>query len=295
MLRSKTLVGVGIVGTVLAAISALVAVFMFAPDVDAQRLLTEAAEEQTVIRSYTYSISSGQTQQTDDDPPVFTSNVTGHVVDGEGVYLKIRTTLGYVEYLVLPENQYERYGPDDDWIKSSGSSSGFRLPKLDSSAHAGVIGNLDEVKVAGEETHRGVDVTKITAQVNMERKAEQIWGDVEAMSDEVRQGVETPRKQMLAGEEEFVALVGKSDGLIYQYSTHGSYPLYGDLKAYESWQTVTFSDFNEPFDIPAAPDGDGDSVEDGESDADPTPLPTATPTPEPTSGPSENPKDRGSK
>ncbi len=297
MSRNRTLLGVGFIATILAAVAILVAVATLAPRADAQRLLTDAAEDQTVVKTYSYSISSGQTRQTDDDPPVFTSNVTGHVVDEEGVYLKIRTTLGYVEYLVLPDNQYERPGPDDDWVKSSGSAPGFQLPKIDSSAHAGFIDNLDDVKVVSEETHRGVEVTKITAQVNMARKAQQIWGDIDEMSEEVQQGVDTPRKQMLAGEEEFVALIEKEDGLIYQYSTHGSYPVYGELKAYESWQTVTFSDFNEPFEIPSPPDSDNESDGDGGSDADPTSVPTPlpTPTPEPTSAPDENPKDSGPK
>ena len=88
--------------------------------------------------------------------------------------------------------------------------------------------------------------------------------------------------------EEFVAWIGKDHGLIYRYSTYGSYPACGDLKAYVYWQTVTFSDFNDPFDIPSATDTGTGSADDGDDGADPTavltPLPTTSsnPTVEPT-------------
>ena len=68
---------------------------------------------------------------------------------------------------------------------------------------------------------------------------------------------------MFAGQEQFIAWVGKDDGLIHQYSTHGSYPAYGDLEAYETWQTVTFSNFNDPFNIPSPPSAATDSADDG--------------------------------
>lgn len=127
--------------------------------------------------------------------------MTGSVVAEERVYLKVQTTLGYVQYLSRPHNQYERYGPDDPWTKTSGGASSFALPKLDSTAHANVLSNLEDITVAGKERLRDIDVTNITARANMERKAEQAWDDVDQMSDGVRQGVDTPRKQMLAGEK----------------------------------------------------------------------------------------------
>ena len=101
----NALVGAALI--VLAAVSllAITSCAKSAPSVDAFQLLKAAADKQTVVRTYTYAISSGQTPQTEDDPAVFTSTVTGHVVADQGVHLKIQTTLGYVEHLLLPDHQ----------------------------------------------------------------------------------------------------------------------------------------------------------------------------------------------
>ncbi len=64
MSRRNTLIGAVIVALAVAAIPAT-SLTIFPPPADAQRLLTTAAE-QTVVKTYTYVISSGQTPQTDD-------------------------------------------------------------------------------------------------------------------------------------------------------------------------------------------------------------------------------------
>ena len=101
----NALVGAALIVLVAVSSLAITNCAKSAPSVDAFQLLKAAADKQTVVRTYTYAIPSGQTPQTEDDPAVFTSTVTGHVVVDQGVHLKIQTTLGYVEHLLLPDHQ----------------------------------------------------------------------------------------------------------------------------------------------------------------------------------------------
>ena len=271
MAARKALIGAAIIALAAVSSLAIAGCARSNPPVDASQLLKPAAAKQTVFRTYTYVVSSGQTPQTEDDPAVFASTVTGHVVADQGIHLKIQTTLGYVEHLVLPDKQYERNGPNEPWHELGGSTPGLELPKLASEAHAKLISNLEDVTVVGDEMLQNVNVTKITAHTNMERKAEQIWGDIDQLSEEVQRGISAPRNQVLAGQERFTAWIGKDDGLIHQYSIYGIFPAYGDLEAYETWRTVTFSNFNVPFNIPAPQSAATDHAGDGaDSAANPT-------------------------
>ena len=218
--------------------------------VDAHQLLQTASEKQTVVETYKVVTSSSHIGEFDGAPGVYEGMATAFVVTGQGVYVVTETTGGYDEYLMLSDKRYHRPSATGPWQEVHDSSLGYVLPSMDSGKHAHLIGTLVDPQVEGDETYKGTETTKIGAWRDMERQVNAIWGNIDELDDDVRAGIDPHRDQMLAGQERFSAWVGKENGLIYGYTNVGAYPAHDGLPAYQTTETVVFSDFNGPFEIP---------------------------------------------
>ena len=214
--------------------------------VSAAQLLTEAEEKNTTVETYKYTMDAWQTPQVEGDPPRYETVTEAVVVFDEGVHFVIRGNGSYSESLLLQGRQYRRDSADGVWEESPSSFDSSRMVTLDSTEHFQMIDDLIDATVVGEETLDGVRVRKITGRVDLQQKAEEIWGGQEA-----NPGSEDPRQQMLAGTEEFVAWVGIEDGLIHALEVSGSYPAAGELLAFQLWYRVRFSEFDEDLELPS--------------------------------------------
>lgn len=247
---------------------------------DAHSILRTAAEKQTVIETYKVVARASQTSPVDEFD-VYESTETAFVVAGRGGYLITEATGGYDEYLILPNKQYQRASATGPWVEMPTSSDGYVLPTLDSKQHANVLSLLLDPEVQGTETYKGIEATKITGLYDLDSKAESIWGDFDNLDDDMKAGIRPHRDQMLSGEERFTAWISNDSGLIYGYTTSGSYPANGDPPAYQTLETVEFSNFNATFTLPNPSDIGESDIGESENSTDDDAAPTPTPVPDP--------------
>lgn len=273
-----TLTAAGSVGL---ALLAWVAWTFFPSPADAYEILQNAADQKTVVSTYKITRSAGHGPQSPGDPETYESSGSTLVVEGKGLYSVTETPGGPMEYLLYRDKQYYRAANSGPWREMRESTANFEFPTLDSVNHSGLVESLDEAEVVGTETFQGVQTTKIVARRNQAEKVEAIWGNVEDLDRETRVAITDPRNQMLAGTEIITVWVGKENGLIYRYMSEGTYPAEGELLAFTTWETITFSDFNGDLSIPDAStlevEENSGSSSDGAEATEPTPIPTPTP------------------
>ena len=165
--------------------------------VDAHALSQEAAEQQTIIKTYQAVTTTSHTAQHPNDPAEYSGTVRTFVVEGEGVYVVMSSSGGTAEYLLLQDQQYYRESGDDEWEEMYDSGPGFSFPTLDSAKHAALLGSLDDLEIVGEEMYNGVLTEKIVAKYDMEVRAKSIWGDYDDLDDETRRASTAPATRCL--------------------------------------------------------------------------------------------------
>lgn len=116
---------------------------------------------------------------------------------------------------------------------------------LDSREHFRIVDDLIDQTVVVQETLRGIEVTKVTGRFGLGKRAKGIWSDPDEQDANLREGTRDPRRQMLAGTEDFKGWMGVEDSLIHAYEVSGSYPAEGELLAFEFWYRVDCTDFNQ--------------------------------------------------
>lgn len=193
-----------------------------------------------------------QTAQVEGDPPRYETRTDAVVVFDEGMHVVVRANDSYSESLLIEGGrQYQRDSADGAWEMHPSSFDRSNMATLDSNRHFRIIDDLTQSTIVGEESLRGMPVTKITGRFDMEARAESIWGDLNEQDASLREASSDPRAQMVAGSEEFVAWVGVDSGMIHAYEVRGSYPAVGELLSLEFWYRVDFSDFNEALELPS--------------------------------------------
>ena len=208
----------------------------------------EAATAQ--VSTYRFTIDALQTPQVEGDTDYKTfSEYT--VVSGEGMHVISQMDGGgYHESLLLDGVQHFRNGPGEAWQTVYSGSNPSAIPPLEPQEHLNLFSDLIDVRVLGEELVNEVPVIKIQGNIDMQSKVENIWGNPETQSPELRAASAEPRGQFLAGSEEFTGWVGINDGLLHAYELHGSYPAFGELLQFEYSLRAEYFDFNEPLVLP---------------------------------------------
>ena len=213
----------------------------------AQEILANAQDKQDAVGTYKFAITAWQTPQVTGDPARYETSTEGVVVHNMGMYITISGNDFYNESLLRDGEQYSRHTPDGSW-NHQGSFDASQMTKLDSTQ---LTDGLIDSAVEGTETLKGIAVRKITGRLDLQQRAEKIWGDSNDQASVLQAGSEEPRQQMVAGREDFAGWVGVEDGLLHAFEVSGAYPAVGELLAFEFFYRVEFSEFDEPLELPS--------------------------------------------
>ena len=198
-----------------------------AATISAEEVLADAQAKNTTVETYKFTMEFWQTPQVEGDPPRYETLTEGTVVFNKGMHVVVRADGSYDESTAAGRQEYSRDSADGDWEEDPSifSFDTSQMITLDSTKHFQIVNDLIDATIVGEETLRGVTVTKITGMSDLQARAQQLWGDVEEQDVDSRD----LREQMSAGTEDFVVWVGVEDGLIHAFEISGSYPGVGEL------------------------------------------------------------------
>ena len=230
-----------------AAIAAWLVFSMSSATISAEEVLANAQAQNTTVETYKFTMEFWQTNQVEDDPPRYETLTEAKVVSNKGMHVVTRKDGSQSESLLLEGRQYSRNSADGAWEEHPSSFDTSKMLTLDSSKHFQIVNDLIDTTIVGEETLRGVAVTKITGRFDLQARAQTLWGDV----DEQDGDSQDLSAQMSAGTEDVVVWVGVEDGLIHAYEVNASFPGVGEFLAFQYWYRVDYSEFNEPLGLPS--------------------------------------------
>ena len=204
------------------------------------------------VETYKVTIEAWQTPQLPGDTSQYRTSTEIIVVSGEGMHVETQVEGGsYSATMLQGGTQYNRDHPDGAWETSPAGITDSQIPSLKPSDHLRLVNGLVDQALLGEETLNGMQVTKVTGRVDMQAKAQSIWGNSDQQDAAFIEGYREPREQMLAGVEEFVGWMGVDDGLFHAYEYLATFPGVGELLPFQYWYRVEYSEFNEPLELPS--------------------------------------------
>ncbi len=246
MAASSKLIILGLSGMTVAIIIVWLVFSMSSATISAEEVLANAQAQNTTVETYKFTMEFWQTPQVEGDPPRYETLTEATVVFNQGMYLVARGNGSYGESLLLEGKQYSRDSADGTWEEHPSSFDTSKMLTLDSIKHFQIVNDLIDAAIVGEETLRGVAVTKITGRFDLQARAQTIWGDVDEQDADSRD----LSAQMSSGTEDVVVWVGVEDSLIHAFEVSASFPGVGEFLPFQYWYRVEFSHFDEPLELP---------------------------------------------
>ena len=122
-------------------------------------------------------MSLWHTAHVEGDPPRYETFTEAEVVFDQGMYVVIEANDGsHSESLLLDGKHYTRDSANGAWEQYPHRFDSSQMEPLDSSKHFQIVNGLIGLSIVGEETLRGIPVSKVTGSYDMQARALDILG-----------------------------------------------------------------------------------------------------------------------